>query len=321
MGAEGERFDRFMERALYGPDTGFFSTGRGAPGRRGDFLTSVEVGPLFGAVVARMLDATWERYGRPSTFTVVDAGAGAGTLLRTVVGASPRCARALDLVAVEVSPALRATHPPNVRSLAEVPDVDVGVVIANELLDNLPVRVLERTATGWMELYVADGAAALRPTTAVGPSDVPVGARIPLADDAAAWVRSTLERIGRGRLVAFDYGADTVDLARRPGAGWLRTYRAHDRGGPPWEAPGSQDITYDVPFDQLPPAVRSTQAAWLQRWGIDELVAEGRRTWAERAGTGDLLALRARSRVREAEALLDADGLGGFVVAEWERPG
>ena len=92
-------------------------------------------------------------------------------------------------------------------------------------------------------------------------------------------------------------------------------------GRSPWEDPGSQDITYDVPFDQLPGGVRSTQAAWLRRWGIDELVDEGRRIWTERAAVADLAALRARSRVREAEALLDSAGLGGFVVAEWERPG
>ncbi len=321
MPVDGERFDRFMARALYAPGTGFFTSGRGAPGRRGDFLTSVEVGPLFGAVVARMLDAAWDGLGRPATFTVVDAGAGAGTLLRAVEAAAPRCAGALDLVAVEVSPVLRAMHPAEVRSVTAVPDVEAGVVVANELLDNLPVRVLERTTEGWAELHVVDGGVVLQPTDAVGPVDVPVGARIPIAEEAVAWVRSTLDRIGRGRLVVVDYGADTVELAHRPGAGWLRTYRAHGRGGPPWEDPGSQDITYDVPFDQLPGGARSTQASWRRRGGIDELVDEGRRIWTERAGVADLAALRARSRVREAEALLDPAGLGGFVVAEWERPG
>ena len=58
----------------------------GSAGRRGDFITSPEVGPLFGVVIARYLDAEWERIGRPDPFTVVDVGAGPGTLARSVLG-------------------------------------------------------------------------------------------------------------------------------------------------------------------------------------------------------------------------------------------
>ena len=56
-------FERFMELALYGP--GGFYRGRGVAGRRGDFLTSPEVGPLFGVLIGRYLDAEWEHLGRP----------------------------------------------------------------------------------------------------------------------------------------------------------------------------------------------------------------------------------------------------------------
>ena len=74
----------------------------------------------------------------------------------------------------------------------------------------------------------------------------------------------------------------------------------------------------EVAVDQLPPgADTTTQAVFLRANGIEGLVAEGRRSWAERAGIGDLDALRARSRIAEAEALLDPDGLGGFTVMEW----
>ena len=76
-----------------------------------------------------------------------------------------------------------------------------------------------------------------------------------------------------------------------------------------------------MPFDQLPEpdAVRS-QAQFLQRWGIDELVAEGVRVWTEQAARPGLEAMRMRSRVAESEALLDPTGLGAFLVAEWRRP-
>ncbi|MDP9074095.1 MAG: hypothetical protein M3N98_07965, partial [Actinomycetota bacterium] len=57
----------FMEAALYDPDDGFYATG-GSAGRRGDFVTSVEIGPLFAAVWARALDLWWEELGRPDPY-------------------------------------------------------------------------------------------------------------------------------------------------------------------------------------------------------------------------------------------------------------
>jgi hypothetical protein len=104
-------------------------------------------------------------------------------------------------------------------------------------------------------------------------------------------------------------------------ADWFRTYRGHDRAGAPLEAPGSKDLTCEVPWDQLaaahPGVALATQAAALAEAGIDELVAEGRRIWHERAHLGDLAALRARSRVREAEALTEPVGLGAHTWARW----
>jgi SAM-dependent MidA family methyltransferase len=129
-------------------------------------------------------------------------------------------------------------------------------------------------------------------------------------------------RVERGRLLAIDYGAATAELARRPELGWLRTFRGNDRGGHPLDDIGLQDITADVAIDQLQlehPATRvRTQREWLASLGIDELVEEGRRVWNAHAQAPDLVALRARSRVREAEALLDHEGLGAFVAMEWD---
>ena len=145
----------------------------------------------------------------------------------------------------------------------------------------------------------------------------PDGCRVPVASAAADWVEQALVRIERGRLVVFDYGAPTAELAARDG-GWLRTYRGHERGGGALEAPGAQDITADVPTDQLPvPTSDRSQADFLADHGIADLVEDGRRIWAERAHLGDLAAIRARSRVGEAEALTDPTGLGAFRVLEW----
>ena len=143
--------------------------------------------------------------------------------------------------------------------------------------------------------------------------------RVPLHGTAAAWVHDAVDLAGSGgRVVVIDYASTTAALAQRPWSEWVRTYRAHGRGGHPLEALGTQDVTCEVAVDQLPaPASDRSQAEWLHDHGIDELVDEGRRIWAERAAIGDLAAVRARSRVTEADALLDPAGLGAFRVLEW----
>jgi SAM-dependent MidA family methyltransferase len=315
-----------MDLALYGP-SGFYTSGGGRAGRRGDFLTSPEVGPLFGAVVARYLDAEWERIGRPDPFTVVDAGAGPGTLARSVLAATPRCREALHYVAVEVSPAQQRSHPDGIESTVELPRGPIdGVIIANELLDNLPFRLAVFDG-GWREAFVAiDGdrwterlSQPFDPLPTSLPASASHGARAPLVDRAAGWVDGARSRLRSGALLVVDYGAArTAELAARPWREWLRTYRGNERGDHYLTAPGTQDITTEVPFDQLPePDAVRTQAQFLQRWGIGELVEEGRRAWVDQSAAPGLEAMRMRSRISEAEALLDPTGLGGFLALEW----
>jgi SAM-dependent MidA family methyltransferase len=319
-------FDRFMSEALYGPD-GFYTTG-GSAGRRGDFITSPEVGPLFGAVVARFLDAEWRRLGEPDPFTVVDAGAGPGTLARSVLAARPACAAALRYVAVEVSAVQRRRHPDGVESVADLPaESFVGVIIANELLDNLPFRLAVNDGS-WREAYVVvspDGrwverlSAPFDPVPPLLPGTAGLGARAPLQDAARSWVDRARSLVVAGTTVVIDYcQPTTAALAAKPWREWLRTYRGHERGTHYLAEPGSQDITTDVAVDQLPePDAVHTQAHWLELHGIDELVAAGRSYWEAHAARPDLEAMRMRSRVTEAEALLDPSGLGRFSVLEW----
>jgi SAM-dependent MidA family methyltransferase len=150
------------------------------------------------------------------------------------------------------------------------------------------------------------------------PPVAPHGARAPLQDEAAAWMASALGAIRRGRVVVLDYARTTAEMAARPWRDWLRTYRRHERGGHYLADPGTQDITADVALDQLPrPDDVTTQAEFLRRHGLDELVDEGRRRWQAAAAAPDLAALAGRSRIQEAEALTDPAGLGGFTVAQW----
>ena len=318
-----------MAEALYGPD-GFYATS-GRAGRRGDFLTSPEVGPLFGAVVAAAIDEWWHEAGSPDEYMVVDAGAGPGALARGVLAAEPQVltSGALRYVCVEISEAQRGLHPAGVTSLAAMPAGPIdGVVIANELLDNMPFRLMVFDG-GWCEAFVRRGddgswSEELHPTDVDWPPSA-LGARAPLQQAAGEWLADTLSRLGRGRVVVFDYAvARTAMLAARPWREWLRTYQRHERGAHYLRDVGRQDITTEVAIDQLvlvagePDAVR-TQAQWLQLHGIDDLVAEGKRIWAEQAARPGIEAMKARSRISEAEALLDPAGLGGFIVAEWSK--
>jgi SAM-dependent MidA family methyltransferase len=304
----GEPVEAYVERALYGP--GGFYEGGGRAGRRGaSFVTSPEVGPLFGAVVARAVDTWWDEAGRPGEWVVVDAGAGPGTLARSVLAAAPQCADALRLVCVERTAAQRELHPDGVTSSDELPG-RADVIVANELLDNLAFGLLERTADGWVPVRVApDG------------TTVPDGGgpRVPIAAHAAAWVVDARRRLRPGgRLVCLDYADTTAALAERPWTDWVRAFAGHERVDHPFARPGSRDVTVVVPWDQLPPPDEVLdQAAWLRRHGIEELVAEGTRHWTEHAAAPDLTAMRMRSRISESEALLDPDGLGAFWVGEW----
>ncbi|MFM8649207.1 MAG: SAM-dependent methyltransferase [Actinomycetota bacterium] len=324
-------FDAFMDLALYGP-TGFYNSG-GRAGRRGDFITSPEVGPLFGAVVARALDAWWTEMGSPDDFRVFDVGAGPGTLARSVLAAEPRCLNGehTRYVCVETSLPQRDIHPDGVTSLPTLPEGELrGVVLANELLDNLAFGLLVHDGQ-WRESWVTTSGDSfvevLRecdPPPFALPERPAHGSRVPWQRAAGEWTADVLARLS-GRLAVFDYAVMTTsELAVRPWRDWLRTYRGQERGAHYLRDVGGQDITTDVCIDQLivacgePDAVRS-QAQFLGRWGIDELVEEGRRVWNAEAARPGLNALRMRSRISESEALSDPAGLGGFTVLEWVR--
>jgi SAM-dependent MidA family methyltransferase len=334
-------------------------------------VTSPEVGTLFGACVARAIDRVWRERGGPDPFFVIEAGAGRGRLARDVLRAAPVCAPALRYVLVERAAALRdAQHElldlepadealgpfareapddapvavegagPVFVSLDELPALELdGVVIANELLDNLPFGVAEYDGATWQEVRVAlrgddfcevmvpapaADAAALREVTrdlAVGP-----GARLPIPRGIDAWFATIGRVLRRGVVVVVDYVDDASSLVAR--GGWLRTYRAHERGDAPLAAPGEQDLTADVVREQLAraasaagfaPVSDESQAEWLRGLDIDGLVAEGRRVWEERAHIGDLAALAGRSRATEAAALVDPAGLGAHRVVTLAR--
>jgi SAM-dependent MidA family methyltransferase len=331
---------------------------------------------LFGACIARALDRCWQQLGAPDPYVVIEAGAGNGRLARDVLRAHPSCAPALHYILVERSAALRErqrerldlepadeTLGPFARASADelvpvggsgpvfvaidrLPALEVtGVVLANELLDNLPFGVAESSSDGWLEVRIAltptgeftevlvpsepDDARALDAITAT--ITVPHGARLPIPRGIDSWFAACARMLTHGTLVAIDYLDDAQAIVNRAPDGasaWLRTYRAHQRGGSPLDEPGGHDITAEVVREQLQHVAQThgftlvsdrSQAEWLDELDIGGLVEAGRRTWEERAHLGDLEAVAGRSHVVEARALTDPSGLGAHRVLTLTR--
>ena len=328
------RFDAYMDACLYDPDGGYFSTGRVRAGTSADFVTSPEVSPVFGALIAR-----WAAAHDPSdSAALIEFGAGSGALLREI--APQWLDNGRDVHAVEVSSASRdaitAEFPDAqvVASFERLPSSIDAVVVANEVLDNLPAALARRKAGSWVEIAVdADGEGLVL-------VDVPARREVVdwcedtfgVVDDgtvvsvqiAAGWfVEGILKRFGRCSVCIIDYGASSDELARRDIATLVRTYRGHRTGHDWLEAPGASDITVDVNMTAIENVAarlrvryqRSTQREFLIRLGAEARVAEALERERLSAADGDVMEqLVARSERVNLEALLDPDGLGGFEV-------
>jgi SAM-dependent MidA family methyltransferase len=331
IGAAGPiPFEVFMDVALYDPDGGFFTTGTLRSERGGDFLTSPEVSTLFGETLARFVERERERIGQP--FEVVEVAAGSGSLIGPLK-------RAIDVEAraVEASPAAREAlgallGPDRVGS--DLPDRIRGVVIANELIDNLPMALAQRVEGGWRERWVGVDGDALAMVDASARADVlqwlaayagevPEGGWVEVQLAAAAWLRDVLHRLEAGAVVVVDYGDTAENLIPRRQDGTLRTYRAHHLGPHPLDEPGETDITADVNFTALVAVVEGAGVAvelhrqddFLSELGLGERLSELRHAELEAARSGDEMErLRLRTLKTEAETLLHPRGLGDFRV-------
>lgn len=325
-------FAEFMDACLYDPDDGFFTVGPLRSVKAGDFLTSPEVSPWFGRTLARFVAAERERCGATG---IVEVGAGSGSLLIPLM---EELGSGYSFRAVEASPAARKALtqvlPADevLGSLDHVPEP--GVVIANELLDNLPVALAGRSGGGWFERRVDVAGAGFRfvdgppePEVAAwcdafaGP--VPEGGLVEVQRSAARWVEDVVKRIGAGALIALDYGGTVEELAPRRREGTLRTYRAHHLGPDPLLEPGTTDITVDVNFTAMAAAARSAGATvelyrqdeFLSEWGLRTVIHDLRERELALARSGDALErLAVRSERTDAETLLHPRGLGDFRV-------
>jgi SAM-dependent MidA family methyltransferase len=323
-------FEGFMDLALYDPEGGFFGAGKLRSEKAGDFLTSPEVSPLFGETLARFVEVERERIGEP--FQVVEVGAGSGSLI------APLASRAkVEAWVVEASPAARLALEsvlPLERIRTDLPDRIRGVVIANELVDNLPMALAQRVNGDWRERWVgldgdglgfvdADPRTEVLSWLADHAGDVAEGGWVEVQLAARDWLLDVLSRLETGSVVVVDYGDTAENLLPRRQDGTLRTYRAHHLGPHPLDEPGQTDITADVNFSALTAAAEQggarvelrRQDDFLVDFGLGDRLSELRHRELEAARSGDdMERLRLRSRKTEAETLLHPRGLGDFRV-------
>jgi len=287
-------FARFMEKALYAPGSGYYERPREI-GRRGDFFTSVSVGPVFGALLAFQF-ARWLEEIAPSASgrrQLVEAGAHDGQLALDVLNwlrqRKPEIFASVDYWMIEPSPVRRAAQEkklegwPNVKWVKDTEELGAlhvqGIIFSNELLDAMPVHRLcwdamekkwmewsvdwKSNGFGWQKTPLSKEAAACLPAIDSAVEAVlPDGFIIELSPGASRWWTRAAGSLGNGKLLAVDYGFGD-DEWLRPGlsTGTLRAYRGHRISENVLEDPGEQDITAHVNF----PIVHTTgEAAGLR---------------------------------------------------------
>lgn len=372
-------FARFMELALYHPTLGYYSGGgeeREPLGWSGDYFTSGDVHPLWGWTIARQLYQMWQLLGRPDRFDVVEPGAARGLLARDVwhfalwrapewaetlvytlidrtASDSPLRKRRQELLRAELQ---RLNVPEDavreVDTLSDIPYGLTGCVVSNEVVDALPVHILEKQEGGLAEVYVS-----LDPSTgqlmellgvpssldaagyldqyAIAWRNYPNKWRCEICLEADRWLREVASHLQQGYLLTIDYGA-TADALYTPQRlrGTLAVYRQHQLRGRPLAQPGRQDITAHVNFSALALSGRAigldpigitAQEQFLSRLGIrEEAQAQASLLYpyaeSERhTDRGQTDYLRRASLLAAVSTLLDPHGLGAFQVLAQQR--
>jgi len=273
-------FADFMGACLYEPGLGYYTSPGRKVGAAGDFYTSSNVHRVFGRLIGKEIARMWQVMGQPADFQVVEAGAGNGRLSADVMDAiaelEPALYATITCRLIEAEPSLAATQREMLAAHADrlawsSPDElaagtlsITGCVLTNELVDALPVHLVEMTATGLEEVMVtaADGkfCEQLAPLSAPEISaylqrhgvTLAVGQRAEIRLAADNWLRSVAGSLRRGFVITIDYGYQAAELyGRMRMNGTLLCYFRHQVEEDPYIRVGLQDITTHVDFTAL----------------------------------------------------------------------
>ena len=276
-------FARFMELALYCPETGYYETEKGKVGRGGDFITSVSTGNLFGQLLAFQFAEWLGALNRPSEAVMVEAGAHDGRLADDILSwlqaHRPELFSGLKYWILEPSPNRQSWQRETLKEFASqvhwAADISQlvgltsrkfnGIIFSNELLDAFPVHRFgwDKSQGKWFEWGVAleGGSSAGKlmwvkleaPEFKIQNPEIeavlPDGYTIETSPASEGWWREAAGALGQGRLLAIDYGftADEIFSPSRL-SGTLRAYYRHRVTDDILANPGEQDLTAHVNF-------------------------------------------------------------------------
>jgi SAM-dependent MidA family methyltransferase len=272
------RFDWFMEQALYHPQFGYYSSGKCAIGRRGDYFTNVSVGPLFGRLLAAQFAELWEILGRPGDFTIVEQGAHHGEfandVLEEVRERTPDFFSALRYCVIEPFPILEARQRERLRDFSEkltwwksLDDLEpfTGVHFSNELLDSMPVRLISRDGDeDWKERRVdSDGGGFAFVTGPITDEKLRRHLeKLPRSGEALYetevnlvaldWIEDIARKLTRGFVLTVDYGYSRAEFyAEERTTGTLQCRAEHRAVSSPLGEIGRADITAHVDWTSV----------------------------------------------------------------------
>ena len=282
-------FARYMELALHEPGLGYYAGGARKFGAGGDFVTAPELTPLYGRALARQVAELLQ----PGE-AILEFGAGSGALAASILESI-----SAPYLILETSSELRQRQEQllgdRVQWLDRLPARFRGVMLANEVVDAMPVHALAWTEAGVRERGVCanEGELAWCDRAAEGlvlaesrklPIEIPPSGRYEseLALFARAWMRSLGARLERGALLVVDYGFPEREYFHpQRSMGTLACHYRHRVHGDPFFLPGLQDITAHVDFSALARAAAAaglellgytSQAQFLVNCGITELL-------------------------------------------------
>jgi SAM-dependent MidA family methyltransferase len=287
----------FMDFALYDSGFGYYARAAQRSGRAGDFFTSVDVGPLFGELLEVQLvemAGLMDQEAAAACFDLVEGGGGNGRLSADILRAArqrhPDFYNSVRLHLVEASDEARQAQRPALGDVVErlassgatLPESFEGVLIANELLDAMPVHQVVMRDEGLREMYVAmapeggsQGTRGAALHLVEGPTSTPAledyldrlgvalepGWRVEINLRAVDWIRDAARRLRRGFMILIDYGHEARELySPTHSAGTLTSFNTHRSSGPEGTAfdkpqwlqhPGEQDLTAHVDFTSV----------------------------------------------------------------------
>ena len=249
-------FAVFMQQALYHPKHGYYSSGRCAIGRKGDYFTNVSVGPLFGELLAVQFAEIWERLSRIDDFVIVEQGAHDGQFARDVLEFAQKWApeffAALRYRIVEPFPALQERQSRTLELFRDKVQWHaslqpfVGVHFSNELLDAMPVRLISGGMEKLVDLKGDKFVFVERPLSqAATICDAPVQERA-FNHAALDWIDSVAAKLKRGYIIAIDYGHCGDEFGRT-----VQVRAQHRNLNSPFEQIGHADITMHVDWSSI----------------------------------------------------------------------